>query len=171
MVAHSIMCALYSELFDSRVYVSTDDREIEEVAYGYEALALARPPCDGSMGTQEVAAMALLSLLNMGMAIWDLHVCVLYATSPLLTPDILRAAYDKWRVYGTPYMVSVQASPLQDIGCFYWCEAAALLAGDPLYETPTMAYALPPERCCDINTPEDWARAESMFDALRRATA
>jgi pseudaminic acid cytidylyltransferase len=54
-----------------------------------------------------------------------------------------------------------------DAGQFYWGHAAAWLAGKPIFSRG--AAAVPLSRNCvqDIDTPEDWERAELMFMALR----
>jgi CMP-N-acetylneuraminic acid synthetase len=96
--------------------------------------------------------------------------CVIYATSPLLSALDLRVSYDRFSLWQVAYLVSVQASPLADAGCFYWCDAQSLRAGMRLYEDEaTMVYPLPPERCCDINVQSDWHKAEEMYDNLLRS--
>jgi pseudaminic acid cytidylyltransferase len=57
-----------------------------------------------------------------------------------------------------------------DAGCFYWGWASAFITREPLDGSHTEPVVLPPERVCDINTLEDWACAESMYEALRRAS-
>ena len=59
--------------------------------------------------------------------------------------------------------------PLADAGCFYFGTREAFMSREPLIGPGTMMFLLPPERVCDINTQEDWEKAERMFDALRRA--
>ena len=54
-----------------------------------------------------------------------------------------------------------------DAGQFYWGHAAAWLAGKPIFSRGAAAVPLPRNRVQDIDTPEDWERAELMFMALR----
>ena len=55
-----------------------------------------------------------------------------------------------------------------DAGQFYWGEAAAFLDDLPLFGTDSAALALPRWRVQDIDTEEDWRRAELMFLAARQ---
>ena len=55
-----------------------------------------------------------------------------------------------------------------DAGQFYWGQAAAWLAQKPLFTQQATAVRLPRHRVQDIDTPEDWTRAEWMFKALQQ---
>lgn len=54
-----------------------------------------------------------------------------------------------------------------DAGQFYWGTAAAWLAGAPVYGPDSVPVELPRYRVQDIDTPDDWTRAELMFQALQ----
>jgi pseudaminic acid cytidylyltransferase len=54
-----------------------------------------------------------------------------------------------------------------DAAQFYWGNASAWLAGRPLFGETSMPVVLPRHRVQDIDTPEDWERAELMFGALK----
>ena len=54
-----------------------------------------------------------------------------------------------------------------DAGQFYWGRAAAWIADKPVFSTVAMPVILPRHRVQDIDTPEDWERAEWMFKALQ----
>jgi pseudaminic acid cytidylyltransferase len=54
-----------------------------------------------------------------------------------------------------------------DAGQFYWGRAEAWLAGKPIFSTNGAPVILPRHRVQDIDTPEDWVRAEWMFKALQ----
>ena len=56
---------------------------------------------------------------------------------------------------------------LHDAGQFYWGRAAAWIADKPVFSTDAMPVILPRHRVQDIDTPEDWERAEWMFKALQ----
>jgi N-acylneuraminate cytidylyltransferase len=161
MMQWPIEAARASGLFDD-VIVSTDSCHVGKIALSLGCSVSWRKTDDGSIGTQEVAARVLDDRKAY-------QACVIYPCSPFLTSEILQQSHFRWENELTPYMVSVQADPLADAGCFYWCHVGSLRARLPLHFTRTMTYALPPERCIDINTEEDWQRAESMYDALRRA--
>lgn len=58
-----------------------------------------------------------------------------------------------------------------DAGQFYWGTAHAWREGLPIMSGPNSgAYVLPRARVQDIDTPEDWDRAEAMFRALSAST-
>ena len=54
-----------------------------------------------------------------------------------------------------------------DAGQFYWGRADAWLAGKPLFASGSVPLPLPRHRVQDIDTPEDWERAEWMFKAMQ----
>lgn len=53
-----------------------------------------------------------------------------------------------------------------DAGQFYWAHTRTWMTGGPVFTERSAAVALPRHRVQDIDTPEDWARAELMFAAL-----
>ena len=53
-----------------------------------------------------------------------------------------------------------------DAGQFYWGQTSAWLAGKAIFSPGAAPVVLPRHRVQDIDTPEDWARAELMFKAL-----
>lgn len=55
-----------------------------------------------------------------------------------------------------------------DAGQFYWGTAAAWLDGVPIYGPASVPVVLPRWRVQDIDTAEDWQRAELMFNAMRQ---
>ncbi len=54
-----------------------------------------------------------------------------------------------------------------DAGQFYWGRASAWLEGKPIFSKDAAPVLLPRHRVQDIDTPEDWARAEWMFRAMQ----
>jgi len=56
-----------------------------------------------------------------------------------------------------------------DAGQFYWGKAQSWLAQKPLFSPGSAPVLLPRHRVQDIDTPEDWERAEWMFKALQQA--
>lgn len=58
-----------------------------------------------------------------------------------------------------------------DAGQFYWGRAEAWLAGRAIFTPAAVAVLQPRHRVQDIDTPEDWERAEWMHQALARACA
>ena len=58
-----------------------------------------------------------------------------------------------------------------DAGQFYWGRAAAWLAGKPIFSINAAPVLLPRHRVQDIDTPEDWERAEWLFQAMQAQAA
>lgn len=53
-----------------------------------------------------------------------------------------------------------------DAGQFYWARAGAWESGKPIFSEYSIAWPLPRHRVQDIDTPEDWIRAELMMKAM-----
>jgi len=58
-----------------------------------------------------------------------------------------------------------------DAGQFYWGRSEAWLLGKALFSSSATAVILPRYRVQDIDTPDDWLRAELMFKALHDVDA
>ncbi|MDP3164620.1 MAG: pseudaminic acid cytidylyltransferase [Hydrogenophaga sp.] len=58
-----------------------------------------------------------------------------------------------------------------DAGQFYWGRASAWLAEKPLFSHDAAPVPLPRHRVQDIDTREDWARAEWLFQAMQAQAA
>lgn len=58
-----------------------------------------------------------------------------------------------------------------DAGQFYWGKAQAWLAGKPLFSEDSAPLLLPRHRVQDIDTQEDWDRAEWLFKAMQSKAA
>ncbi|MGY5617790.1 pseudaminic acid cytidylyltransferase [Vibrio cincinnatiensis] len=54
-----------------------------------------------------------------------------------------------------------------DAGQFYWGKASAFLAKKSIFSNHSKMVLLPRKRVQDIDTPEDWELAESLFTALK----
>ena len=53
-----------------------------------------------------------------------------------------------------------------DAGSFYWFNVDRFMASGQLFDKDAVAFTISAERCQDINTPEDWKRAEVKFRVL-----
>lgn len=69
-----------------------------------------------------------------------------------------------------PEHVSTRSQDLEeafhDAGQFYWGKGQAWIDQIPIIGPETMAFRLPRARVQDIDTPEDWQRAEYMFRSM-----
>ena len=54
-----------------------------------------------------------------------------------------------------------------DAAQFYWGRTAAWCEGTPMFSDAAVPVCLPRHRVQDIDTPEDWQRAEWLFRAMR----
>ena len=53
-----------------------------------------------------------------------------------------------------------------DAGIFYWFDVKKFLYTNELFCDDSVAFIIPSERSQDINTPDDWERAELKFRIL-----
>jgi len=155
IIAYSIALGLET---CERTIVSTEDEEIAEIARVFGAEVHERPSAlaRDEIGTQEVVAGAIKDLDLEGV------ICALYATSPLVTPDDIH--YAEWK-YGEQgghefiYSADREGVPTGGfyIGSWHW-----FAEGLNPY-----AYGVPsPTKDIDINTPEDWSRAEKLYEEI-----
>ena len=143
-----------------KVYVSTEDAEIAQIAKDYGAAVIQRPfeLARDEVGTQEVMRHALQSLgLRYGRA-----ACI-YPCAPLLDPEYIKAGEDCKR-----YAVAVGTRPLRDCGAFYWGRVQDFINRVPLYTADTRIIPLHEDDAVDINTEEDWVLAEHRYALKRR---
>jgi N-acylneuraminate cytidylyltransferase len=60
------------------------------------------------------------------------------------------------------------AEAFHDAGQFYWGKPAAFIADLPVFTERSIPVLLPRHQVQDIDTPEDWVRAELMYKAWRQ---
>ncbi|MBT8412398.1 MAG: pseudaminic acid cytidylyltransferase [Octadecabacter sp.] len=186
-----IAAALASGLFE-RVVVTTDDAEIAQVAesLGAEAPFLRGAELsDDHAGTTEVVRDAVSRLvLGPDVAVCCIYPTALFITPDDLAEGYQRlAAGADWVLsvgeYPTPIdraykmeggklvprqpdMMPMRSQDLApayfDAGQFYWAKAKRWLDPDAYVWDGASGVVLPPERAVDIDTPEDWARAERL---------
>ena len=69
-----------------------------------------------------------------------------------------------------PDQMSKRSQDLQDhyhdAGSFYWFQVEKFLVSRRLFDMNAAAFPIPPERCQDINAPEDWKSAEMKFRSI-----
>lgn len=158
IITYSIEVAKASGLF-KHIVVSIDDDEIATVAFNAGVEVLMRPEklSNDDVGTQEVAAQAIQHMQRIRGQI-D-YACCIYPTVPLLRVDDLRSGFNVMRIIDDYAYVP---------GWFYWGRAEWF--GDkPLKEPAPLV--VEPERYVDINTLEDWAKAEEMYATLNMPAA
>lgn len=82
----------------------------------------------------------------------------------------LRRAADGAVEMVQPHHMQTRSQDLEeawhDAGQFYWARAATWAAGTPVFDPGARGVALPSWRVVDIDTPEDWTRAEALFPMI-----
>lgn len=201
MLAYPIQMALKSGCFD-RVLVSTDDTEIAAIAreYGAEVLAL-RPAAlaDDHTGTSAVVRYELQQLQQQGVTLE--YCCCIYATTPLLSAELLMQAWQLLQAEASLNYVFSAARfsfPIQralikteqgvaafdpcsigkrsqdltptyhDAGQFYFGRADAWLRSAPVFAAHSQMLVLPDHLVQDIDTIDDWQRAELLYKILQQ---
>lgn len=197
MIAHSIIAAQKSGLFD-HILVSSEDDEILALAERYGATPLRRPSelADDMTATIPVIRHAVLWAEKQN---WSLEAaCCIYATAPFLRATDL---IEGWRLLGAnnstfAFSATTFAFPvfrgmlregggvrmifpehfstrsqdlpeaLHDAGQFYWGTPQAWKHEDRFFTKSATPVMLPRHRVQDIDTIEDWKRAELMWSAL-----
>ena len=164
IIQYSIETAQACGLFD-RIIVSTDHPNIAEAADAAGAHVLWRPErlAVDQVGTQDVTRIALQAFTDVQYA------CCIYATAPLMLTEDLRngLAMLRHNEVSHDFAMAVGAHPLRDAGQWYWGTAKAFDEQRPLISARTVMWPIPEERVCDINTSEDWTKAERMYEAMQ----
>lgn len=164
VLAYSIEVAKRCGLFD-KVVVSTEDEQVQAVAryYGAKIHNRARRLADDITGTQGVMQNALQWWVSGAKKEHQpSYACCIYATAPLLTVEDLQSGYSVLIEGGYDYTYIE--------GWYYWGRADSFLDGVPLEGPRTMRTEVP-ERWVDINTEQDWLRAERMYADLHGVPA
>lgn len=161
IIEYSIETAQKSGLFD-QIVVSTHREEIANVAMAMNAMVVWRHAYleENHIGTQMVASHTLNQFKD-----WPQYACCIYPTAPLMEPADLQRGFAMLRnnEHLNDFAMAVGAEPLRDAGQWYWGTAAAFKENRPLISPRTVLVPIPEERVCDINTMDDWHRAELMY--------
>lgn len=179
IIGYSIETARESGLFN-RIVVTTDSDYIASVATDFRAEFVLRKPefALDSVGTQEVMKQTMRQLqkdyerngVDAELA------CCIYATAPLMSSTDLARGLASLHSDNMSFSYSVEAFrhtgsidfEYKDAGQFYWGHAWAFIGGVPLQGHSSLV-PIDSSRVCDINTEEDWQRAEKMYAALQEA--
>lgn len=198
MIAHAIMAARVSGLFE-HVIVSTDDDEIAQIAHAWGAeTPFARPAklADDYTPTVPVIVHALQSCAELG---WQVDLaCCIYPGVPLIQIDDLKKALALLTGSEADYCFPVTEFPsamqralkrdengrmrpcypeheltrtqdletaYHDAGQFYWGAKNTWLS-NPRIHSNAVGYPIPNWRVVDIDTSDDWDRAERIYRAL-----
>ena len=196
LIAYSIEVALASKLFEE-VIVSTDDEQIASIAKSYGAVVpFLRPKVlsDDFTGTQAVIEHTLSQLDNSYDFVCTIYATApllqakyllegfeklknttaIYAFSATSMPFPIQRTF-KLNKNGrcemfTPehYMTRSQdlEEAYQDAGQFYW-EKVGVKSDEIMFGADSLPIILPRHLVQDIDTLEDWKRAEVMYKVLK----
>lgn len=199
MIAYSIEAAIATGVFDRILVSTDDDEIAGVAAAAGAEAPFRRPATlsDDRTGTGAVMAHALDWLAQQG-APADFACCI-YATAPFVRPgdiasglEALQAAPEKAYAFSAasfpfpiqrairrsgamfqPEHAQTRSQDLEeafhDAAQFYWGRAAAWTAATPIFAETSIPIVLPRWRVQDIDTEEDWRRAELMHQALDAA--
>jgi len=147
IMAYSIDTAVKSGLFDE-IYVTTEDREIAEIARLYGADI--HPRTQEEAGDKVIDSETIAGFLQTHNPEW---LCYFYPCAPLVTVEDLLTGY---------HMVKSGLFPVVAVtGQFYWSNVAWFRAGGDYYgERQYLERDYP-----DIDTAEDWERLRVMYAA------
>lgn len=203
MIGWSIEAALLSGVFDE-VWVSTDDAEIAAVAQRFGAkVPFIRPAdlSDDHTGTSAVVRHAIQWAQQQQLK--PEWVACIYATAPLLQPQMLKEAMELLQndaaldyvfsgcrfsfpiqralyrsAHGRVSAVDPSAIPkrsqdlaetFHDAGQFYCGKTQSWLDAKAVFSTSSYLYELPQHLVQDIDTADDWQRAELLHQLLLRS--
>jgi len=201
MLAYPIQAALKSGCFD-RIIVSTDDEEIAAIARAYGAeVPQFRPAslADDHTGTSAVIKYELQQLQQQGIS--PEYCCCIYATTPLLSSNLLTKAWQQLQANSALNYVFSAARfsfPIQralinteqgiapfdpdsigkrsqdlmptyhDAGQFYFGTTSAWLNSTAIFSAQSQMVVLPDHLVQDIDTKDDWLRAELLYQLLQQ---
>jgi N-acylneuraminate cytidylyltransferase len=168
MLAYPIELAIRTGAFDAGIWVSTDSAVISKKAWqlGAKLHPRSKAMSENDIGTQEVVRNALLELWPKEEGRPEFTCCIYPCTPLVMTLDIrVGFAYLAQMKTYVPYVYAVGPDG-KDAGAFYWGYTKSFIDRVPLDDPRVMHVQLPAERVCDINTQEDWDRAEKMYAAL-----
>jgi len=162
LVALAIMQALGSQLIQ-RVFVSTEDDEIERVAREYGAEIIKRPMvlAQGESGSVLRVIQHALAYLEKYEAFKPLIVALIQPTSPLRTAEDIDNTIQLMLDTGCDSVVSKCGD--RENGAVYVSRRYVFIEQNRILGSSCGVYQMPEERSVDIDTEEDLARAEVIL--------
>jgi CMP-N-acetylneuraminic acid synthetase len=163
MIAYAIKAAQACGLFD-HVVVSTDDAEIAAIAREYGAeVPFMRPPelSDDYVATIPVIDHAIRACQALG---WNVtHACCIY---PGVPDGGMESIYPQYAATRTQDLEPAYF----DAGQFYWGTVEAWFSGVSPHKSGK-GLVIPESRAVDIDTLQDWERAELLYQVMQKGAA
>lgn len=170
LIQYTIEAALDCGIFEM-IIVSSDDMDILEIAFDYFDTKLIQPHkrpkglADDEVEIRQVVRF-ILSVYGTGE-----EFCVLQPTSPLRTAKDIIESYRMFKQHNANYLISVskmsKANPFRyDNGAITWAKTEVFLKEFNMnfYGTKAIPFLLD---TIDINTAEDFAKAEALLDEMQ----
>lgn len=164
VIEYGIMAAQLSDVFGD-IFVSTDDREIGEIIVDCGCRLYKRPV---TLAKNEVGTFAVTKdfvedyLVRFGEFE---YICTLYPTNVFVTATDLQTAYRLLDASDADHVISITYPPLADAGMFYFSRVSSIMEGRGYFDFGTTLYPVPNN--VDINYPDDWSRAEELYQQIR----
>lgn len=197
MLERAIATAFSSESI-STVFVSTEDSEIMDVARKMRAVVIARPEilADDYTTTAEVLEHALKVVPQVSEFVCCMYPCVPFLEADdvdqgykLISENETTSAFAV-----TEYPAQIERAlkivdghlemihpehrdtrtqdlepSFYDVGQFYWVQVERFLDDPVLWGNDSLPVYIPPWRAHDIDTPDDWMRAEKIYESYDRS--
>ncbi len=165
LVVRAIRVAKESGLFGNRIFVSSEDERILDIANKEGALHYNRDPILSSDNIQTASVVIdVLARIHY----YCESFCVLNPTSPLRTAEDLRNIHNSFTTRGLGCLMTAVRTPLTmpewtHDGTALFCLTKVLLIYLSFDLMRPGIYEMQPEMSIDINTAEDFARAEEIL--------
>lgn len=156
LIYWTIKQAQDSGVFDD-ILVSTEDREIAQIARQYGAIVIPQPMASDTSTNVDVIKWVVDKYIIDS-------IMLLQCTSPLRTPENIREAAGYMRMNQS--LVSVY-NPLDGVylqnGAIYAASGPFIKRTGRLYDDSSFLYLMGQENSVDIDTEVDWKIAEGLF--------
>lgn len=144
-------------IFDE-IYVSTEDKEIAQIAAGYQVKVIDQPMASDTSTNIDVVKWAVNELKPDS-------IMLLQCTSPLRSNYDIQIVKKTISVYESAYSVrpdSIDGILLQN-GAIYAAKTSFIKQTGKLYDYNSFIHLMPPERSIDIDTEFNWQMAETIM--------
>lgn len=151
--------------FRERIFVSTDDVDIKDIAARCGVGIIHRPEelADDVTGTHEVVRHAIEYVQDREDCLVEVALCVYPTAGPFLLAWDLVNAWNQNSLRPCSAVIASRSDRLQDLGYFYIARREVWYQVPDLINYTTGIYPIPSERAIDINTPKDWNLACDMY--------
>ena len=164
LIANTIRTA--KEAGIEKILVTTDDVNVITIAVSEDVKYLNRPEdlCTDDARMEAVVGNAVnyAAYATEGPH-WDFHtICLMQVTSPLLSPDSLQIALDKYFDTKAKSLTAVNHH-YDPVGAFYVVDRERFIQNKSFYQDGGGVYILPAEQCIDVDYRHNLAIAKMVY--------